>query len=1144
MAETNPILYGDLIKPDSSIEDLIKQLEELKRVYGEMLDLTSKQAIKLTASLKQVSGATEQGRKASVDASKEADKLAKAQEALAYAESETAQEIARLKALTAEQNAINKANAKQAKLAADSYDYLSAQYTKNKIILNKMSEAERENTKHGKELVAETKRIYEQMNNLQKATGKYTLQVGNYTIAGDRMAEVLKKGKEELKQMSLAGKENTAEFRALAEQLAHFRDTSSDVDTMINKMASDTSNLDAVLQAAAVGTGGFAAVTGAMTLFGAESKDVEEAQKQLQAAIALVNGVTAIQNALQKQSALVTKLKAIQDKILGVVTKQNTATTAANTAAITAQTTATKAATTATTGFSKALNVLKSNPIILILSALAAAIGAVVVAVKVHRAEQRKLYEQQLKALELTEAQRKAQMQVHETAISNIQQQIKVAQAQGKSEEEILKLREQEFAERSQMAVRSTAWNKKEIDALEENKRKLAENNATLKAADADQIKLKKYKREEIEAENALLERQIEIAEEQISVNNDLEAEYYQLAEERRQLAIATAQADEDSLRQLQDARNNLIKNQFARERATTKANYDRQIADLKARLQNELNLTETQRKNINALIIELGKTRAVELAKIDKQEQAAELATARETENLRLAIMDDGQAKEQEQLRVNYERQTADLHTKLETDSNLTVNQRAELNAQLLLLQQQYLKNVEQLNDKARTNELNAELKAIELRRAARMPSGANGADAVADTMREIEIRRELELKANKELAVDLRQDEAAINAKYDLQRLQTEDKLRKEAAENALTIQQNLAKSEIDIMQTSEKKKTELRLQLERERLQKILELDQEANIKMSEEERKTIENQIAKIDADIKKNRVPTNLYEVLGLDLTDEQMEGFNTSLDYAKQALTSFYDYKMKLAEQSLDMANREVEAAQNVLNSEREARAAGYANNVAMAEKELAAAKQQQRKALKQQQETQKAQQKIQAVEQAVNMVTATAKIFGSMPIYLAIPAIALMWGAFIASKVKAKQLTSEQYGEGTVELLQGGSHQSHNDVDLGTKPDGTRRRAEGGEFFAVINKRSSRKYRKQIPEIINALNSDTFAEKYARAYDGANSTNIFTFNGSSELKTIAKDISEMNERQRTTVVYTADGWIEKKGNITRIIHK
>ena len=274
------------------------------------------------------------------------------------------------------------------------------------------------------------------MNELQKATGKYTLQVGNYTIAGDRMAEVLKKGKEELKQMSLAGKENTAEFRALADQLAHFRDTSSDVDTMINKMASDTSNLDAVLQAAAVGTGGFAAVTGAMTLFGAESKDVEEAQKQLQAAIALVNGVTAIQNALQKQSALVTKLKAIQDKILGVVTKQNTATTAANTAAITAQTTATKAATTATTGFSKALNVLKSNPIILILSALAAAIGAVVVAVKVHRAEQRKLYEQQLQALELTEAQRKAQMQVHETAISNIQQQIKVAQAQGKSEEE------------------------------------------------------------------------------------------------------------------------------------------------------------------------------------------------------------------------------------------------------------------------------------------------------------------------------------------------------------------------------------------------------------------------------------------------------------------------------------------------------------------------------------------------------------------------------------------------------------------------------------------------------------------------------------------------------------------------------------
>ena len=168
-------------------------------------------------------------------------------------------------------------------------------------------------------------------------------------------------------------------------------------------------------------------------------------------------------------------------------------------------------------------------------------------------------------------------------------------------------------------------------------------------------------------------------------------------------------------------------------------------------------------------------------------------------------------------------------------------------------------------------------------------------------------------------------------------------------------------------------------------------------------------------------------------------------------------------------------------------------------------------------------------------------MTTATAKIFGQFGFY-GIPLIALMWGAFAASKIKAMQLKQEQYGDGTVELLQGGSHQSGNDIDLGTKKDGTKRRAEGGEFFAVINKRSSRKYRKEIPQIINSLNRGDFAQKYASAYDGGMAV-IATFDGKAELTSIAKDMREINERDKSAkVVYTADGRIEKRGNVTRII--
>lgn len=1139
MADTNPIYYRDLIAPDDSIQKLTDQLTELLKTYQKMTDIVVEDSKRMTEALKSVSGATSGGRKEISAASKEADKLAQAQKALAFAESETAAQIAKLKEETRIQNALNKANAKQAGLAADSYDYLSAQYTKNKIILNQLSEEERKNNKENKALEEETKRIYERMNELQKATGKYTLQVGNYTIAAESMREAIKQGKDALVAMEQAGKKNTAEYQQMAQQLANMQDQMSDTNAMIKNMASDTSNLDAVLQGLAVGTGGFAVATGAMQLFGGESKEVEEAQRKLQAAIALVNGVTAIQNALQKQSALVTRLKALQTTILSKFQKENTATTVANTAAIKAQGVATETTTKATKGLGKALNALKSNPVILALSALVALGVAAVAVVDRIKSAQKRAYEEQLKMLNATESARKLEMLQNEKAVSDLQQKIKLAQAEGKSAAEVMDIREEELKARKKLADYNSIFFKDEIKNLEENKRLRAANQKMLDQNEAKIIKLGKYEKEEIEAHNELLDRQIELAEKQLETNKELEVEFVAFAEERRQLAIETAKAEEDSLRELEDARNELIKNQFKRERTMTKANYDRQIADLKTRLENEKTLTAKQVENINALIIELEKTRAIEIEKINAQERAANLNAQRETEQMRIAMMDSSMAKERELLNANYKKETEELRTKLATDRDLTEVQRAELNKQLLLMQEQYLSDVAKLNQQARDNDLNAELKAIELRRAALVGSERLSTE---DAMREIEIKRQLELSANEKLAVELRQDEAAINAKFDAERMKVQDQIMREIADQQLSIQQELAKSEIDLMQTSEKRKNAEKLKLEKQALEQRLKLNQEANIKMSDEEVKTIENQIKKLEADIKKESAPQDLYELLGLNMTDEQKDAFNESLDYAKQALTDFYDYKLQLAQRSVEQANKEVEAAQNALNSEREARAAGYANNVAMAEKELAAAKQQQRKALKQEQETQKAQQKIQAVEQAVNMTTASAKVLASIPFPYSLPVLALMWATFIGTKLKAKQLSQEQYGEGTVELLEGGSHQSGNDIDLGRKKDGTRRRAEGGEFFAVINKRNSRKYRKEIPDIINSLNRGDFAEKYTRAYDGGN-TIIAAFDGKAELTSIAKNIGEMNERgKQTTVVYTVDGRIEKHGNITRVI--
>ena len=74
-------------------------------------------------------------------------------------------------------------SAKAAREAEGSYNQLSAQYSLVKDQLNKMSAAQRLGTNEGIKLEEEAKAIYQQMKNLQEATGSYTLNVGNYENA-------------------------------------------------------------------------------------------------------------------------------------------------------------------------------------------------------------------------------------------------------------------------------------------------------------------------------------------------------------------------------------------------------------------------------------------------------------------------------------------------------------------------------------------------------------------------------------------------------------------------------------------------------------------------------------------------------------------------------------------------------------------------------------------------------------------------------------------------------------------------------------------------------------------------------------------------------------------------------------------------
>lgn len=1157
----NPIKYSDLVSPDDSITKLINQLDQLSDAYMNTLKNIKSEAITVKAALEGVSGATENGRKTIRGASADTDKLTRAAKDLAFAESENAKRLAELKQAQKEANELNKLTTRLNQSAEGSYNRLSAQYSINKIYLNNMTVEEREATEEGRKLVAETKAIYEEMKRLQEATGKTSLNVGNYSDAAKGLTTQIENQTKQLALLRLEGKQGTAEYQQLSKETAILRDAVKDATAEITRMASDTSNLDAVLSFAAGASGGFAAFTGAMELFGAESEDVQEAQKKLQAAIAITTGVQAIQNAVQKQSAIMLGISRLQMAALSKAQVYNRLVTMQGTKATLAATIA-----------QKAFNLIAAaNPYVLLALALVTVVGALVLfASNTDKSakNQQKLNEAQKVWLDYLETEATEMNRVSNERVAQLNRELNIAKARNASLSETRKIEDEILAERTKAHNKSVGFYGQELDDLEANRAKLKQlndmlvqlNNAKARGDKKVYIdvdldgKIDKVKVDEaIEAVQGQIDntgRAVDIAVNLKTEGADLDAERKILAAQRLQENRDAAKAETDILRKAEDARIALIKNTFDQQRAQRQAANARAIADIQLQLRTETNLTIKARKALNDQIVLLREQLAVDMIDIANQQRAAELSAQRATQDAQIALMAEGAEKQREQLRVEYERQIQDINTRLETERGLTETQVAELLNQQLLLQQHYAKSLGELNDQITIDQMQAAADRTQLQ-----------LDAVREgSQEEINLRiqllqqqRAIELAQNRQLAEDVRQSEADINAKYDAEVLKQTTELNQQRALMLFDQTQALEASEFDLIRNSEERKTRFRLAQEKARLQKILELNKAAGVKMTDAEVKTIENTIAKINQEIEKSKGDergNDIYGLFGLNLDDDQKEAISTSVSFAIEQLNSFLDAKVQAADAAVSAADKEVDASQRRLDAELEARANGYANNVAMAQKELDVAKKNQEKALKEQQKAQKAQAAIQTIQQIGNLVTASALIWSQLGFPFAIPAIAIMWGSFAAAKIKAAQLSksanaggSESYGDGTVELLAGGSHQSGDDVDLGTKPDGTRRRAEGGEFFAVINKRNSRRFRRLIPDVINSLNRGTFPQKYLNAYntDGINVT--VQQNNAPDLRDLKDDVREIKEQNRRRRYVDGNGnVIEVYKNLTRKI--
>lgn len=497
-------------------------------------------------------------------------------------------------------------------------------------------------------------------------------------------------------------------------------------------------------------------------------------------------------------------------------------------------------------------------------------------------------------------------------------------------------------------------------------------------------------------------------------------------------------------------------------------------------------------------------------------------LEFVRAAEDARIELMADGYRKELEMSRVRYEREIEDLKNTLATEENLTVEAREAINDNINSLVVQQAIEEWNIREKYRTEGLRKEQE--DMRK------------SIEDRRKTIEDMASLEASMNSGIDSGFK---AGMDTENFLYGTYTEQ----------YDAEYELRMSEIDLMDSTEKEKTRLQLEATRKRLQQILNLNMSGLKQLSDNDLAILRNQIARIDQELEENARPEDFYDLLGINLSDEQKDALKEATDFILDQLSQIVDKQVEMAEQAVEDADRRVENAQNTLDAELEARNAGYANNVETARKELELAKQQQQQALAQRQKAQEAELAMDTATQASSLITAVANIwkaFSSLGVWgIAAAAVATagMFAAFTASKIKAYQLVRQQntetYGSGTVELLQGGSHQSGNDIDLGHRPDGTRRRAEGGEFFAVINRRSSRKYRSIIPDLINSLNRGTFLQQYSRAFPDMSVA--VPAAESVDLGTLREDVRDISRQGRTRYYRNGSGnLVEVRGSRRR----
>jgi len=284
--------------------------------------------------------------------------------------------------------------------------------------------------------------------------------------------------------------------------------------------------------------------------------------------------------------------------------------------------------------------------------------------------------------------------------------------------------------------------------------------------------------------------------------------------------------------------------------------------------------------------------------------------------------------------------------------------------------------------------------------------------------------------------------------------------------------------------------------------------------------------------------------SSIWSLLGINPDDEKgqkaIEAFKQIADTTVNVLEETFARRVEIAQRERELLDTQIAESQRALEMEQQLAEEGYANNVALKQKELDKLKKQREKALLEEEKAIKKQQQLETIMQVASLITAAAqtfKVLNGPLLPLGIAAVAAMFVAFASAKASAAAATKlAEGGSGSdVGMITGRSHGAGGERFLDHVE------VERGEIFGVLSRKASDKYGQVFHEMVSSFNRDEMPNFIAPPI--SNSVRIENSGPNSRLDRVIKEQEKMNvQLKQGQLITSGNKRIIKSGNKIRIV--